>query len=150
MVFSCTKCRNGEGSRDCTLLKDCGDVSLVCGTDFAFLASSLKFGVLALTLPLWTLLSEEDRPRVSTDADEGWLGSRSPKNNLGDHADFSGFGGSERADRFFRSTDEEVFRRGSEGGGGGALGVINLSAGFIVLTSPLVIELIDALRYRRG
>ena len=64
--------------------------------------------------------------------------------------DFSAFGDRDRADRFFVSTGGDVFRRASEGGGGGALGVINLSAGFIVLMSPLAIELIDALRLRRG
>lgn len=113
------------------------------------LASPLTFGVFVLPLLCWTLLNEEDRPRESTDGDDD-EGSRSPKNNLGDHPDFSGFGESERADRFFMSTEDEVLRRAGEGVGGGGLGVINLSAGFIVLISPLAIELIDALRYRRG
>lgn len=71
VLFSWTKFRNGDGSLECDLLKDWGDASLVCGTDLAFLASSLKFGVLALTLPRWTLPSEEERPRVSTEGDEG-------------------------------------------------------------------------------
>jgi hypothetical protein len=47
-------------------------------------------------------------------------------------------------------TDVDVFSRISPGVGGGGRGVINLSAGFIVLISPLAIELIDALRYLRG
>ena len=73
-----------------------------------------------------------------------------PKNILGDHCAFSDLGERERADLFFRRTIGEVFKRGSVGVGGGCRGVMNLSAGFIVLTSPFAIELIDALRNRSG
>jgi hypothetical protein len=47
-------------------------------------------------------------------------------------------------------TEVEVFRRVNLGVGGGARGVINLSAGFMVLISPFAIELIEALRKRKG
>jgi len=40
--------------------------------------------------------------------------------------------------------------RANLGSGGGARGVMNLSAGFMVLMSPFVIELIEALRKRKG
>ncbi len=151
-ALSWTVCRSGEGSLDKDLFKDCGDVSRVCGTDLTFLVSSgrLKLGVLELDLPCVTLLRDVDRPRLSTGGDGDCTGDRRPKNILGDHGDFSALGERERAERFFMRTEEDVFKRGSGGGGGGALGVINLSAGFIVLRSPLAIELIDALRNRRG
>jgi hypothetical protein len=96
------------------------------------------------------LFSDEERPRLLMSGTEGDDGERMPKNNLGDHCDFSDFGDSDRADRFCWRTIGEVFRRGRFGAGGGCRGVINLSAGFIVLRSPLVIELIDALRNRSG
>jgi hypothetical protein len=43
-----------------------------------------------------------------------------------------------------------VFRRDNLGVGGGARGVMNLSAGFMVLMFPFAIELIEALRKRKG
>jgi hypothetical protein len=104
--------------------------------------------VLTLALPD-ILLSDDDRPRLSTST-EGVTGDRRPKNIRGDHGDFSAFGERDRAERFFASTDDDVFNRGKSGVGGGGRGVMNLSAGFIVLIFPFAIELIDALRYRNG
>ena len=94
-----------------------------------------------------TLVNDEDRPRLSLSSGVG-ADVRRPKNILGDHGAFSHFGDTERADRFFRRTDGEVFKRDGAGAGvgGGGRGVMNLSAGFIVLISPLAIELIEALR----
>ena len=43
-----------------------------------------------------------------------------------------------------------MLNRGSVGVGGACRGVMNLSAGFIVLRSPFAIELMDALRNRSG
>lgn len=112
-----------------------------------FLISSerLRFGVLRPALDCDVLLREDERPRLS-DCCGTETGDRRPKNDLGDHGDFSPFGERDRADRFLVRTEVAVLRRGREGVGGGCRGVMNLSAGFIVLISPLAIELIEALR----
>ena len=96
-----------------------------------------------------TLLSDDDRPRLSASWEVA-LGDRRPKNMRGDHWLFSGGGETDRAVRCLVRIEVEVCNRISLGGGGGARGVMNLSAGFIVLISPLAIELIDALRNRNG
>ena len=100
-----------------------------------------------------TLWSDNERPcllRSGTVGTVGDEGERMPKNALGDHCDFSDFGERDWADLFFWRTIGDVFRRRRVGVGGGCRGVMNLSAGFIVLTSPIAIELVDALRNRRG
>jgi hypothetical protein len=108
----------------------------------------LRLDIAELDLPC-ALPEDVDLPRLPT-GDEGDLsGVLRPKNIRDDHGDFSSFGESERAERFFVRTADEVLSRGT-GGGGGALGVRYLSAGFMVLISPLAMELIDALRHRRG
>lgn len=103
---------------------------------------------------LAVLPKDTDRPRLSTFSigEDGWEGDRRPKNILGDHCDLSALGESERADLFLSKTEVDVLSRGSSfgGGGGGCRGVMNLSAGFIVLICPLAIELMDPLRKRRG
>lgn len=88
--------------------------------------------------------SDGDLPRLSFSCEDDATGDRRPKNILGDH--FSDFGERDRADRLTVMGDGEVSSRGNVGVGGGCRGVINLSAGFIVLTSPFAIELIEALR----
>jgi hypothetical protein len=103
-----------------------------------------------LASPSLILLNDDERPRLVRSGTEGDDGDRIPKNILGDHCDFSDCGETERADRFFWRTVGEVFKRGRVGVGGGCRGVMNLSAGFIVLRSPFAIELIDALRNRSG
>jgi hypothetical protein len=95
------------------------------------------------------LLNEDDRPRFSSC--KYVFDDRKPKNIRGDHWAFSDVvGESDRAVRCFARTELEVFRRGNLGVGGAARGVMNLSAGFMVLMSPFAIELIEALRKRKG
>lgn len=89
------------------------------------------------------LLRDDDLPRPSWSGEAG-SGDRSPKNARGDHC-LSTRGESDRAVRLWDKSDGEVFKRGNIGRGGACLGDINLSAGFIVLMSPLAIELIEAL-----
>jgi hypothetical protein len=103
-----------------------------------------------LASPSLILLNDEERPRLLRSGTEGDVGDRIPKKILGDHWDFSDLGESDRADRFFWRNIGEVFKRGSDGVGGGCRGVMNLSAGFIDLRSPFAISLIDALRNRSG
>lgn len=103
-----------------------------------------------LAAPSDILLNDEERPRLLRSRTEGDAGERMPKNILGDHCGFSDRGERERADRFFWRTIGDVSKRRIVGIGGGCRGVINLSAGFIVLRSPFAIELIDALRNRSG
>lgn len=94
------------------------------------------------------------RPGFSDIAGAGGVDDeRRPKNVLGDQGEdgtFSDFGESERVEeRFFVRVGidgEELRRRNGAGGCGGGLGVTNLSAGFIVLTLLLAMELIEALR----
>lgn len=99
--------------------------------------------------PSVVLLSDTDRPRLSLSGNDDTAGDRSPKKVLGDHGDLSDlFGETERAGLLF-ANDGEVLSRGNAvvvGVGGGWRGAMNLSAGFIVLTSPFAIELIEALR----
>lgn len=98
------------------------------------------------------LLNETDLPRLSLSWNDDALGDRSPKKAMGDHGVFSDLlGETERAVLFRANSDGDVFRRGRRVGvGGGGRGAMNLSAGFIVLTSPLAIELSEALRKRSG
>jgi hypothetical protein len=107
-------------------------------------------GLLVLVFPSVVLLSDTDRPRLSLSGNDDTAGDRSPKKVLGDHGDFSALlGETERAGLLFATNDGEVLRRGKAmvvGVGGGWRGAMNLSAGFIVLTSPFAIELIEALR----
>ncbi len=97
----------------------------------------------------WTLLNEDDQPRLSASCSFE-LKDRRPKNIRGDHRGFSVVGESDRAVRCFVRTEVDVFRRVSLGVGGGARGVMNLSAGFMVLMSPFALELIEELRKRKG
>lgn len=105
-----------------------------------------------MILPDLDLLSDSDRPRLALSWNDDTAGERSPKKALGDHGDFSDLGETERACLFFVTTGGgEVFKRGrAVGVGGGGRGAMNLSAGFMVLTSPFAIELIEALRNRSG
>ena len=96
------------------------------------------------------MLDDDERPRLLRSGTVGEDGDRKPKNILEVHCGFSDLGDSDRAERFFWRTIGEVFNRGSDGVGGACRGVMNLSAGFIVLRSPFAIELIDALRNRSG
>lgn len=125
----------------------------MCGTERTFRDSEewvRSEGWLMFASPSDILFSDDERPRLQRSGTVGDDGERMPKNILGDHCGFSDFGERDRADRFFWRTIDEVFKRGRVGVGGACRGVMNLSAGFIVLRSPLAIELIDALRNRSG
>lgn len=142
--------RNGEMSRDGDFSKDCGEPSQVIGSDM-FLSSLNNLtgdsGVPLTSSPA-SLSRRDDRPCFSPARVYDEVGDRRPNNILGDHGDFSSFGDMERADRLLTNDRGDVFGLDRLGIGGGGRGVINLSAGTIVLTSACFIELIEPLRSR--
>lgn len=129
--------RTGERSGELDPLDDREEMSREYrpGVPIASLSSS-EYGS-----PPSNLLSDKDRSHLSPRA----YSDLKPKNSRGDRDGLSGCE-TERDDPFLASGNEDDFHRTRvEIWGGGRSGT-NLAAGFKVLTCPLAIELIEALR----